>query len=250
MNRFLKVNVSVLFYVFLFLLIFSFELIGQTLNTQSFDNSTFPPTGWGLFSPTGAYWNRSTSGSNPTTTPHSGVGMAFYYSYSINNGNYCNLYSPTFDLSNIGSNTATVKFWMYRDNGYSSSSDKVEIYINTTTSTVGGTKLGTINRSITQSPIVATNGWYQYEYNLPSQYNGSANYLIFNAVSGYGNNMYIDDIEYTSYPSDMSFVSSTTEQVSETNYKVGTQNCKIIRLAINTTGELNKFNITSITFNT
>jgi hypothetical protein len=83
---------------------------------------------------------------------------------------------------------------MYRDNGYLSTADKVDVLINTSTSVVGATTLGTINRAINLAPIVAANGWYQYTFTVSPTFSSATNYVFFRATSAYGNNIFIDDI--------------------------------------------------------
>ena len=82
---------------------------------------------------------------------------------------------------------------MYRDPGYATLTDRVEVYYNITPDLAGATLLGTINRSITLPPVVAVEGWYQYRFNVPGGTSGNA-YILFDGISQYGNNMYVDDI--------------------------------------------------------
>jgi len=83
---------------------------------------------------------------------------------------------------------------MYRDSGYATKTQEVvNVYLNTSASSTGGTLLGTISRYYGFAPVEATaNQWYQYTFT----FNGAASsvYLVFEAVSEYGNNMFVDDI--------------------------------------------------------
>jgi len=88
---------------------------------------------------------------------------------------------------------------MYRDPGYPTYVDLVNVYYNTTNNLSGATLLGTVNRSISLVPVVATEGWYEYSYNLPPASFGDNRYIIFEAVSDYGNNIFLDDVEISSY---------------------------------------------------
>ncbi len=185
--------------VFVFLLVIistsNFEALGQVTISESFDGATFPPTGWTATTSNATYpWTRSTGSSNPTCTPHTGAGMAYYNSYNAANASYADLRTPAFSMLNR-TGSPTVSFWMYCDNGYSTyTNEGVSVYINTSASTSGATLLGTVQR------YSATNGWYQFTYNIPAGYSGATNYLIFHALSQYGNNMTIDDISYMTYP--------------------------------------------------
>lgn len=213
---------------------------------ESFNETTFPPTGWQTFSTRGTstrLWERYTSGSYPTCSPHSGAGMASYQCYYISSGNAAALVTPVIDYSQRGSYPAKVRFWMYRDPGYSSSADSVIVYINTSASTSGATRLGAVWRYY--SPA----GWYYFEYSIPSSFNGSTNYIIFEGYSGYGNNIYIDDICYDAYPDVMRYSSSTTTQITGP-VGIGFTNQPIIRLEITMQGAADPLNLTSITFNT
>ena len=175
-------------------------LISQTVNIESFDNATFPPTDWTNLLTSGTNsWVRVTTGSFPVQSPHSGAGEARFNSAFVNNGQRA-LISPVYDLSYIGSNTATVSFWVFRDNTNPSNADKIDVLINTTATLSGATSLGTVNRPISQLPIESVIGWYQYTFNVPLTFNGPSNYLILNATSAMGNNIFIDDVSWDSYP--------------------------------------------------
>lgn len=174
----------------------------QITNSESFDGTTFVPTGWTneyVSGTTTNTWSRVTSGSNPTQSPHSGAGEAMFASYSYSSSVRC-IITPAYDLSGRGSNTPTVSIWMYRDNGYSSTADKIDVMINTSATQSGATTLGTINRSRSLAPTVGSDGWYQYTFNVPAGFNGSTNYLILKATSQWGNNIFVDDVSWQSYP--------------------------------------------------
>jgi hypothetical protein len=211
---------------------------------ESFDGTTFPPTGWTASIISGSYnWQRLTAGRYPSASTHSGAGMAGYYSYSASTGSNAILVTPQIDWSQRGSYTPKVSFWMYRDPGYSSSPDSVIVWVNTSPSLTGATRLGAVHR------YNSTAGWYQFTYNIPSSFNGSTNYIIFQAYSGYGNDMYIDDICYDAYPDVMRYSSSTTSQITGP-VGVGFTNQPIIRLEVTMQGAADPLSLTSITFNT
>lgn len=156
---------------------------------ESFDVEI--PADWTVTTSNVTYpWTRVTTGTYPTTAPHSGAGMLKYASYSVTSGNWSVLYSPMVSLIK----NATVKFWMNRDNGYLTTADRVEIYANTAANETGAVLIGTVNRSINLAPVVATGGWYEYAFDVPSAFNGQDYYLLFKGISAYGNNIYVDDI--------------------------------------------------------
>jgi len=162
---------------------------------QSFDDVTFPPFGWTNVKTAGTstpgLWNRQTSGTNPTCSPYSGAAMARYNCYSISSGGKAELTSPPI---NFPDDNYRVNFWMYRDPVYPTLADRVNVYYNTTGSSVGGILLGTINRSTTLAPVVSAEGWYNYIFSLPAGAGGNSCFIIFEGVSVFGNNIFIDHI--------------------------------------------------------
>jgi hypothetical protein len=88
---------------------------------------------------------------------------------------------------------------MYRDStsysgGGTTNDDRVEVYVNTAANMTGATLLGTVNRLTSLSPAVASDGWYNYAFSIPETFTGTTNYLILKGISGYGNDVHIDDI--------------------------------------------------------
>lgn len=185
-----------------FITLFITGFIQAQVLTQSFDDTTFPPTGWTNVQVAGtgttSTWNQTATGTYPTCTPHTGAGMARYNSFSFSSGKMADLSTSILDLTTGGPHRIT--FWMYRDNGYLSNADMVEVYVNTSQASSGGTLVGTVNRSINLSPVVSATGWYQYIFNIPATFNSATNYVIFKAISAYGNNMFIDDVVVESSP--------------------------------------------------
>ena len=171
----------------------------QVVNTESFDATTFVPTGWtDLLSSGTNTWTRVTAGTFPTQSTHTGAGEAKFNSWDVNGG-VRSIITPAFPLS-ANATGAPVSFWMYRDDGYNTTADKIEVFYNTAANLTGAVLLGTVNRAIGLAPTVAANGWYQYSYTIPSTVTASNVYLIFKGSSLYGNNIYIDDVSWTSYP--------------------------------------------------
>jgi hypothetical protein len=162
---------------------------------QSFDDTVYPPYGWNHVIGSGATgWQRSTGSSNPTVTPYAGVGMLYYNAYNLTGGSNASLISPPINADNA-SNMYTVSFWMYRDSAYLSNLDRVEVYVNSNPTPTGATLLGTVNRSRSQAPVVATAGWYQYTFELGIGA-GDVKYAILKAISAYGNNMNVDEVSF------------------------------------------------------
>jgi|GEM_PF-6257701 len=204
------------------MLLLSYVGKGQTYLSESFDGTGFPPTGWTQAQITGtsALWARSTTGTNPTCTPHSGAGMGFYNCYTFSNGASAALISSSFDLSTAS--TATVEFWMYRDGGYSTTADYVEVFINTTAGITGAQSLGVINRSKSLAPQeTGSDGWYKYSFPIPPSFNTNTNYIVFKAYNAYGNNIFIDDVKvYTPVLPNAQPITFTTTAVTKTGMTV------------------------------
>jgi Secretion system C-terminal sorting domain len=174
--------------------------------TQGFEGGTFPPTGWLLNPASGNTWETATTGAfggddenfDPfTVDPHTGIGMTKFRSYDFNPGASgtisAELISSVIDLSSTG--PARVKFWFHQDPVYTNP-DSVVIFINTTASLTGATRLGKVIRKIT-SP----RQWNEFIFNFPNSFNTNTNHVIFQAYSRYGNNMFLDDVVVESQPS-------------------------------------------------
>jgi hypothetical protein len=129
--------------------------------------------------------------------------MGYYNSYSASSGTAQTICSPVYSRAAIPSGTVdSVSFWMYRDDGYSYDDDEITVSINTTASLSGATALGTVVRYTGSSTpySVTSDGWYYFSFAVPSGFTGGTNYLLVTATSEFGNNMFIDDISWTSYP--------------------------------------------------
>jgi len=161
--------------------------------SESFDNTTFPPTGWLNFQESGVgLWTRLTTTSYPSGfAPHSGAGLACFASFNYSTGVTASLISSVFSMT---AGPGKFGVWMLRDAGYATNTDKVDFMINTTASSTGATLLGTVNRSKTLAPVeTGADGWYYYEFAIPAGFNTATNYIIMKAVSAYGNDIYVDD---------------------------------------------------------
>jgi len=170
---------------------------------ESFDNPSFPPYGWSSVKTAGTgtpgTWDRQVTGTNPACSSHSGAGMTRYNSYNLANGTAGILVTPPV---NFPSDLYRVEFWMYRDDGYPSyNNELINVYYNTGPDLNGAMLLGTIHRYVGFDPVETTaNQWYQYYFDMPAGTGGANRYVIFEAVSQYGNNMFIDDICLVAQP--------------------------------------------------
>ncbi len=136
---------------------------------------------WERVSGTSTYnnWLNVESGTLPTCSPHGGARMAEYNSYSASSGNQAFLYQ----ISPVSVGTAvTLKagFWMYHDTG--AGADTIQVMADDGS---GWANAGTpISRQ-------GDDGWAYHTVNLPT---ASQIRVGFLATSGYGYNMFIDDV--------------------------------------------------------
>lgn len=194
---------NLLKHLFLFPALVLLGVAGKAqLINESFDGTTFPPTGWNVTHTTGAdptaVWERAvanTEGSDPgalVVSPHSGAGMIIFRSYDFAAGNGSYIATPSFSMVAAGSQK--VSLWMYRDNVLYTNEDSVSVYINTAQNLTGATYLGKILRRRTYAPVEAADGWYQYSFAIPASFTGATNYVLIHAAGEFGNNMFVDDV--------------------------------------------------------
>jgi hypothetical protein len=160
------------------------------LPPSDFLNDGFEGGGWSYVTFSGSQpWSIVSAGSYPAVAPHSGTMMASYPSFSISNGSARIYRTSGFAIPGTVT-SANLTFFMYHDAGYSASADQVQVQV----STDGGTVWTDIGSSILR--YSATTNWAQHTLDLTA-YKGQTVILGFLATSGYGNNMYLDDIQAT-----------------------------------------------------
>lgn len=197
-----------LFSVILLLNIFSSH--AQVLNSEDFEGATYPPAGWTMNTAIGgqgnfttAIWVHRNVGSFPNSaTAHSGTWMSRYSGHFCADPSTQSLITPVIDYSGLTANdTASVSIWVYRDNT-SIAGDSLTVYVNTIADLIGATRLGAVAQSISINlpDTVSAIGWYQYSFQVPQSFNTSSNYILFNGEGHTGNNIFTDDIEWTSFP--------------------------------------------------
>lgn len=160
--------------------------------TENFDASL---SCWNQTSSDTNHFNVVTNGTSPSCSPHSGSKMLKYNSYNIYDNNWTALFTPKINFNS--NNSYNLNFWIYRTNGtYSDQQEGIEIYISSSQTLNSATLIGFISNDRTATPSMSSDGWYNYTCSLPASTTGY-NYLIFKAISGYGYNIYIDDISIT-----------------------------------------------------
>jgi hypothetical protein len=193
----------------------------QVINVQSFEATTFPPTGWSAVSTSINRWGRATNSTFPTVTAAKfGNAFARYSARGVAANTIQTLALPAADYRLRGSNTPSVRFYMYRDS-ISKTGDSISVYVNTAASLSGAQCLGTVARysryAVPDTQIA--NGWYRYSFNIPAAYNGNANYIMIKAIGQAGYNIYLDSFWWDTYPMECSgkpsgaSISSTTQNI-------------------------------------
>ena len=159
---------------------------------EGFEND-FVPSGWQDNITNGNYaFDRITNGSTPSAMPHDGSQfMARFYTYTNPAGGSAELVSPKMELS---AQDNIVRFWMFRNsNPNINRADRINVYYNSVPRSEGGQLLGTIHRCTYMEPVISNvDDWYEYSFTFdcPDDYG----FVIFEGVSDYGWNLYLDDI--------------------------------------------------------
>lgn len=218
--------------------------------------------------------NSVASGNNPNPNPFPTTpNVVRFNSFWAAIGDASFLASKRFDMRNIPGAGTTFTFKMYRDAGYTTSADRIQVYLNdsaTANPSFGsmtllnenGSGFNTINRYMGYTPVVGTQDWYTYNYTIPQLGWNTANvYVIIVATSAFGNDIFIDDFQITSYPVSQSFSTApagvyTLVQQNTSTTAPGATNQQIIGLKFtmsgygNGAGSPNGVVITDLIFNT
>jgi uncharacterized repeat protein (TIGR01451 family) len=174
------------------------DIPGVIYLTENFDSATPPnlPTGWAQVdvSGTAGNWATATSTVHPSgNPPHSAPNLAYFNSYSASSGSSTRLYRTSgLDLSAAGA--VQLSFWMFHDTGYSTANDRVQVQV----STNGGTTWVDVGAPIPRYD--GSTGWKQHTVDL-SAYAGQSDVRIgFLGISGWGNDVHIDDVVVSAPP--------------------------------------------------
>ncbi|MBS1689717.1 MAG: choice-of-anchor J domain-containing protein, partial [Bacteroidetes bacterium] len=183
----------------------------QNYLTESFDGSTSLPTGWtstyiGGGSTDGSgcgcnvWYSTAPFSGNPSAPTHTGSGMATFNSWSITKSGEATLVTPAMDFSVYTGGTNRLSFWLYKSEDFSSGwggneDDSINVWINTSPDLSGASYMGTYMNGINSTPTVSSQGWYQYTITIPSSFSSSSSvYVIFDGVSDYESDLYLDDV--------------------------------------------------------
>ena len=129
-------------------------------------------------------WQVETIGTRPSCSPSEGSKMLFYDSYNVQRNNSTAIISPAVNISQA----MEVSFDLYHDAGASSNRDRVVLYVNSLPTLENATVVDTVLR------YSSTNGWQEHVFPLPAEATGRQ-YIIIQAVSDYGNNIYLDNFK-------------------------------------------------------
>ncbi len=169
----------------------AFYVLGQTEFLYSGFEYGFPPHDWQNEAVSGSYtWEWVTSTSYPSGySPHDGTYMARYDSYHASSGSEARLITDTIDLSSTS--MAYIEFWMFHDNGLSDKPDSVIVEIKVRSGKGWPTDWTRLEGFARYN---STTGWQKHTIGIGS-YTGDSVVIAFRAKSGYGNDLYIDDIK-------------------------------------------------------
>ncbi|MBS1518503.1 MAG: hypothetical protein JSS91_10500 [Bacteroidetes bacterium] len=165
--------------------------------TEDFSSGTFPPAGWTRTGSGTQYWKRDAT----VTGYGTGGGSSFYDFWSANTSTpYQYLETPTFTA--ISSSGSLIYDYAYAP--YSSGTDSLAIEYSTNGGTTyttyillygnsGATGEYALNTTgVSGSEFIpASNQWQTKTWSLPA----GTNRVRFRAKSGYGNNLYLDNVK-------------------------------------------------------
>ena len=149
------------------------------------------PAGWAKTVNAFAIWSVVSSATNPDPgAPNSGSKMAKFNSFDARMNTSSRLYT-TSGLAIGSTGNYKLEFWMYHDTGNPNNGDSILVQA----STNGGSSWISVGSSIRQSD--GSTGWKLHTVDLNQFRNTSDLRIAFLAISGNGNNMYLDDISVT-----------------------------------------------------
>jgi hypothetical protein len=183
---------------------------------QNFESATFAPVCWTNSAVTGTYtWSRSTAASG------NGVGTASAYAnfYGQSSGSY-ELKTVSFDISSLAS--PTLKF-NYAYATYSGEVDALEVYYSTDNGfswtillNMPGGASGILNTAGTTTSVFTPTAaqWGFQQLALPA----GTNMIKFKAISAYGNNLYLDNIQVYSPQANVWAGNTSNDWATATNW--------------------------------
>jgi hypothetical protein len=166
----------------------------QTIFSESFDGTTFPPTGWAQLdiSGTAGNWARSTNTVHPAAGgTHSGAGLAYFNSYTAANGSQTRLYRSAGSAIPASAASASVTFWMYHDTALATSNDRIQVQVST-----NGTTWTNVGTAVSRDD--GSTGWKQHTVSLNAYIGLPGVQVGFLGISAFGNDAHLDDVVVSS----------------------------------------------------
>lgn len=164
-----------------------------TLLAESFDGTTFPPSGWAQTdtSGTAGNWLRGTATQHPSgQPPHSGAGLTWFNSWTASSGAATRLFRTSGFAIPATAGEATLSFWMYHDTA-DPSADRVqpEVSVN------GGVSWLPAGAAVNRND--GSTGWKLHVVDL-LPWKGNADLRVaLKGISAYGNDCHVDDLLVT-----------------------------------------------------
>ncbi len=256
-NSFYKNNIAVYLLCCLFFAAAP-KLKAQVVVNENFDSYNGSlPLGWMWYGLTGSVENSNRwldrnntlpVPPNPSPAGHSGTNYAFYNTIGSTAGEQAYLVTKSYDLSGRGASAASVRFWMYRDNA-SNLNDSITILVGNSPLLASATRLGVLQRYFTYAPAAGANSWNQYTYALPAGINTSHTYIFFVGTSKVGRDILIDDFSIDTWPSVMTYSSTTMWQQGVQIVSKSSTNEAIIGIMVVTNQASTPLNLYRMTFN-
>lgn len=167
--------------------------------SQAFTSTTFPPAEWAVVSSDDLKWERSTA-SGFGNAPAGSARVLFYSSPA---GAVDQLYMEGLNLTATGNLQLTFSLAHARYSAQYSDNLKVDLSTNcgatwTTVYNKSGADLATVTSFVTGSFTPTAAQWRTETVDLSGYTTQNEVVIRFNAVSGFGNNLYIDDINISS----------------------------------------------------
>lgn len=169
---------------------------------EGFERPSMLPLEWGqtvVVSPqagTPPGWTQTSLGKNPAIAPHSGAGMARFNAYEVASGSAARLH--TRPLAFPAGHEPRLSFWMYHDALYPSSADSIQLQV----SLDDGATFTDVGPLILRfNPM---EGWRQHVISLADYAGQTSVRLGLLGVSGFGNDIYVDDIALLTPPQHVS----------------------------------------------
>ncbi|WP_187658405.1 GEVED domain-containing protein, partial [Flavobacterium macrobrachii] len=165
-----------------------------------------------------ATWARITGSSGDITGPFAGTSFL----EKDFNSSVALATSPPLDLTTLPTG-ARINVRLHR-HASAEANDKYEVYVNTTNSLTGATKILDLFSRTSIAPTVPSTGWYQYLLNIPSSFNTSNTvYVIFRGATSAGFSSYdlgIDDFIVEALPNCLEASALTTSNLTSSSVTI------------------------------